>query len=146
MSNPTIFAVSQAFKGNPLPTCALTMNTVAPSSMVRAVSAAACYAAVEEAEVSAESPPQTRLCGGGNLTLVRLEIGGGVQDTLPPHDRICEPRSKDGGFGCGCMAVITNACVGGGGICGSIHAAALCAVSSISGDVGVSRDVAVDSY
>ena len=31
--NPTIFAVSQAFKGNPSPTCAVTMNTAAPSMM-----------------------------------------------------------------------------------------------------------------
>ena len=31
MRNPTIFSVSQSFKGNPSPTCAVTMNTAAPS-------------------------------------------------------------------------------------------------------------------
>ena len=67
---------------------------------------------------------------------------GGVQDAMPPHDRISELRSEDGG--CGCMAVVTNARAGGGGVRRGIRASALCAASLILGDAGVSGDVAVE--
>ena len=62
MRKPKIFAVSQVFKGNPPPTCAVTMNTAAPSDMVRAVSVAAFYlaAAAEAASAAPLSAPPFR--------------------------------------------------------------------------------------
>ena len=67
MRNPTIFAVSQAFKENLSPTCAVNMNTAAPSDMVHAVSAAACYTVKVEAVASTAPPPDFASMAAGIL-------------------------------------------------------------------------------